>query len=79
MKITVDVDCTPQEARAFMGLPDLEPLHAAYLDKMKRNIDEGITPDSLQAMLKSWAPMGEAGLMLWKQLSDQMGKASTRK
>ncbi|WP_076068759.1 DUF6489 family protein [Sphingomonas montana] len=79
MKITVDIDCTPQEARTFMGLPDLEPLHATYLDRMKRNIEEGITADSLQSMLKSWAPMGEAGMMLWKQLSDQMGKASTKK
>ncbi|MFY9972047.1 MAG: DUF6489 family protein, partial [Roseiarcus sp.] len=26
MKITVDVDCTPLEARQFMGLPDVEPM-----------------------------------------------------
>ena len=79
MKITVDIYCSPQEARAFMGLPDLEPLHASYLDKMKRNIDEGITPDTVQAMIKNWAPMGEAGMMLWRQLADQMNKPSKGK
>ena len=28
MKVTVDVDCTPEEARRFLGLPDLTPVHA---------------------------------------------------
>jgi hypothetical protein len=79
MKITVDIDCTPQEARSFMGLPDLEPLHASYLDKMKRNIEEGVTPDTVQAMLKSWAPMGEAGMLIWRQLTEQVSKASKGK
>ena len=27
MKVTVDVDCTPAEARAFRGLPDVSPIH----------------------------------------------------
>lgn len=74
MKITVDVDCTPEEARRFMGLPDLAPLHDSYVDKMKRSLDEGITPDTLQALVKNWAPMGEAGLTLWRQLIEQAGK-----
>ena len=31
MKVTVDVDCTPEEARRFLGLPDLRPAHAAFV------------------------------------------------
>ena len=27
MKVKIDIDCTPEEARAFFGLPDLGPLH----------------------------------------------------
>lgn len=75
MKITVDVDCTPEEARRFMGLPDLSSLHEAYLDKMKTMIIEGPTPEGFESMVKSWmpvVPMGEAGLGLWKQMLDQM-------
>ena len=75
MKITVDVDCTPEEARRFMGLPDLSPLHDAYLDKMKAAITDGVTPESLEAMIKTWMPvmpMGEMGLGMWKQMMDQM-------
>ena len=44
MKITVDVDCTPEEARRFMGLPDLAPLHEAYLAKMRAAIDRASRP-----------------------------------
>jgi len=26
MKITMNIDCTPDEARAFFGLPDVKPM-----------------------------------------------------
>jgi hypothetical protein len=72
MKVTVDIDCTPEEARRFMGLPDMAPIHDIYLDKLKRTIDEGITPDSINQLVRSWAPMGETGMQMWRQLIDQM-------
>lgn len=74
MKISVDVDCTPEEARRFMGLPDMAPVHDAYLDKVKATILSGITPGSIDGLVKNWAPMGEAGMTLWRQLVDQMGQ-----
>lgn len=72
MKVTVDVDCTPEEARRFMGLPDMSSVHAVYIDKLKRSIDEGITPESVDALIKTWGPMGEAGMNIWRQMVDQM-------
>jgi hypothetical protein len=43
MKITVNVDCTPTEARALLGLPDVSPVNKAIVDAMvertKENID----------------------------------------
>ncbi len=74
MKVTVDVDCTPEEARRFMGLPDLSAVHDAYTDKMKRVIDEGITPDVLEGMMRNWMPMGEAGMNVWRNMFDQIGR-----
>lgn len=80
MKLTVDVDCTPEEARRFMGLPDMSGVHKIYLDKLKRGIDEGITPDMIESMMRAWAPMGEAGMTMWRQMLDQMGGGgATRK
>ena len=35
MKITVDVDCTPEEARRFLGLPDVAPMQEAMMAQMQ--------------------------------------------
>jgi hypothetical protein len=77
MKITVDVDCTPEEARRFMGLPDMTSVHEAYVDKMRKMIDEGVTPDTLESMMRNWMPMGEAGMNLWRSMFDQIGRAGS--
>lgn len=74
MNITVNVDCTPEEARRFMGLPDLSSVHDAYLDKMRTLVSDGVTPDNLESLMKSWGPLGEAGLGLWQRLFEQMTK-----
>ena len=71
MKVTVDIDCTPEEARRFMGLPDLSAVHQAYVDKMMKAA-EGLTPDAVGEMMKSWGPMGEAGRNMWSQMLEQM-------
>lgn len=73
MKVTVDVDCTPEEARRFIGLPDLTPVHDLYLDKMKQTMEEGITPDTVEKLMSSWGPMSEAGLSMWSRFFDQIG------
>lgn len=73
MKVTVDVDCTPEEARRFIGLPDLTPVHDLYLDKMKQTMEEGITPDTVEKLMSSWGPMSEAGLSMWSRFFEQVG------
>ena len=75
MKFTVDVDCTPEEARRFLGLPDLSPVHQVYVEKMQRLVSDGVTPDMVGDMIKSWGPMSEAGMNIWRQMFDQMGGA----
>lgn len=72
MKVSVDVDCTPEEARRFMGLPDMTSVHEIYLEKLRRTIDEGVAPADIEALFKSWAPMGEAGMTMWRQMIENM-------
>ena len=72
MKVTVDFDCTPEEARRFLGLPDLTPVHDAYVEKLRALVAEGISPASLTEMMKAWGPMTEGSMALWKQMADQM-------
>jgi hypothetical protein len=72
MKVTVDVDCTPEEARRFLGLPDLSPVHDAYVERLTKAVTEGMAPDMLSDMMKSWGPMSEAGMGVWRAMLDQM-------
>ena len=78
MKFTVDVDCTPEEARRFLGLPDLTPVHQAYIDKMQSFVSEGVTPDMVGEMMKSWGPMSEAGMNMWQQMFETTGSGAKR-
>ena len=73
MKFNIEIDCTPEEARRLVGLPDLEPLHEIYLARVKELMAKGITPDMVQTMVKSWVPMGESGLGLIQSLMSQFG------
>ena len=72
MKVTVDVDCTPEEARRFMGLPDMSEVHDVYLEKLKKAVADGVTPESLMDMTRNWGPMSEAGLAMWRTMFEQM-------
>ncbi len=68
MKVTIEIDCTPEEARRTMGLPDLTPLHDKYLDALGQAMDGTVRPELIEQMVRSWAPMGEAGMAMWRRL-----------
>ena len=73
MKFTVDVDCTPEEARRFLGLPDLTPVHEAYLEKMKAYVGDSASAEMFGDAMKAWGPMNEAGMAMWRQMLGQVG------
>jgi hypothetical protein len=77
MNITMNIDCTPEEARRFMGLPDMAPIHQLYLDKLRDAMNSGLTPDMLENMFRAWTPMGEAGMNAWRHMMDQMTGTSS--
>ena len=76
MKVSVDVDCTPEEARRFLGLPDLSEVHAAYVDRMKSAVADGAGtgPEAFAETIRAWGPMSEAGMGMWRQMLEQMAK-----
>jgi hypothetical protein len=66
MKVTFDIDCTPQEARAFLGLPDLTPLHDLYLERMKAVVTEGLGTADLERLTRTWMPGIADNLEQWR-------------
>lgn len=78
MQVNLSVDCTPAEARAFFGLPDVTPLHAIWIEKMKAISVEGVKSEDLERMFKMWsAGMTESfdqwQRMFWQAAGSGMG------
>ena len=56
MKITMNIDCTPEEARSFLGLPDLKPIQDRLMQEMQERMMTGMQAADPQELLKSWFP-----------------------
>ena len=65
MKVKIDIDCTPQEARAFLGLPDVAPMQAAVLKDLEGRMRATLSAMDPETMLKTWFP---GGLQGWEQM-----------
>ena len=57
MKITTNVDCTPDEARAFMGLPDVKPMQEVLMRETQERMAANIRAMEPEALLKTWLPV----------------------
>ncbi len=82
MKVTVDVDCTPAEARAFLGLPDVTPIHDKYIKVMLDSFDGVGNVEQMETLFRSFSPLGDAGVRMFRQMMDLgmagMGGSSER-
>lgn len=58
MKVTVNVDCSPEEARAFLGLPDVQPLQEAVMAQMQERMMSSLKSMDPEVLLRTWGPMG---------------------
>ena len=67
MKVTVEIDCTPDEARRTLGLPDVTELNEAYVEAMSRAMKGVGSVEQLQEMARQIAPMGQLGMKLFQQ------------
>ncbi len=67
MKITFDIDCTPAEARAFLGLPDTEPLQQEMLEKMREQFNRQVEAMNPDEMIKLWMPGGTDAMQQMQQ------------
>lgn len=76
MKITVEIDCTPEEARSFMGLPDVSAANNVYVENLTKAMQGISNPDQLQQYAQALAPMGQVGLKLFQNFVESGMKAA---
>ncbi|MGZ8363637.1 MAG: DUF6489 family protein [Caulobacteraceae bacterium] len=75
MKVNVEIDCTPQEARTFFGQPDLEPFNAWLVEQMKARYEQNLELMKPEEMLKAWTGFGTSfGTSLGGQAQEQFMK-----
>ena len=73
MKITVDIDCTPEEARAFLGLPDVKPMQEQLMQEIQERMASSIRSMGPEQMLKAWLPAGLASLEQLQEFFSKVG------
>jgi hypothetical protein len=54
MKVTVNIDCTPEEARTFMGLPDVQPLQQAMMAEVEKRMMAEMERFSPESLMQAW-------------------------
>lgn len=74
MKVTVDVECTPEEARAFLGLPDVKPMQDAVMKEVQERMTSSLHAMDPETMIKTWLPAQVQGMeqlqkMFWSQFA----------
>ena len=57
MKVTIEVGCTPEESRRFLGLPDVVPIQQAIMEKLQQRMQSVIDATTPEALMQAWMPM----------------------
>ncbi|MFC0589809.1 DUF6489 family protein [Novosphingobium aquiterrae] len=70
MKVHVEIDCTPEEARTFLGLPDVGKANQFYVDAIAKAMKGAGSVDQLQEFAKGLAPMGQVGMKLFQNFME---------
>lgn len=83
MKIQIDIECTPEEARRFLGLPDVRPMQEAMVEELRRRMLANLEAMEPETLIKTWLPVGLQGLenvqkIFWTQLNEAMSEAQKR-
>jgi hypothetical protein len=58
MKFTVEAECTPGEARAFLGLPDVTALNDQLTREMAQRLSANVAMLKPEELMKNWMAFG---------------------
>lgn len=79
MKVTFNVECTPEEARAFLGLPDVAPMQKALMSEMENQLKQSMQAMTPEALFTTWLPASmqnveQAQKVFWQQIQDNFSR-----
>lgn len=68
MKISVDVEITPEEMRRLLGLPDFTPAQDLIVERVTRQIEKGLDGQLMTGIMKTVVSGGMQGLEAYQKL-----------
>jgi hypothetical protein len=74
MKVKIEIDCTPDEARQFLGLPDLKPMQKAMMERMEAQMNDAVERFSPDALLRNWMSLAPQGSETWREAMERFFK-----
>tara|TARA_R110002072_G_scaffold272454_3_gene432672 strand:+ start:1513 stop:1788 length:276 start_codon:yes stop_codon:yes gene_type:complete len=83
MKFNFDIECTPQEARSFIGLPDVASMQERMMKDMEKRMQDNLKNLTPEEMVKTWMPasvqgFGEMQKIFWQQMGIKMPQDATK-
>jgi hypothetical protein len=60
MKVNIEIDMTPEEARRFMGLPDVTKLNDQFVSEMGKRMKTMM--EDPETAMKAWVSLGGQGM-----------------
>lgn len=61
MKVRVEMDLTPDEARRMMGLPDLTAMQGRLVEEFERRMMAAMEKSTPEEVMKQWFALGSQG------------------
>lgn len=78
MKARIEVECTPEEARAFLGLPDVTALNKALTEEMHARLKANMAALQPEELMKNWMAFGGQAQEQFMKLMGAAASAAKR-
>lgn len=75
MKCKVEIECTPEEARTFLGLPDVQPMQGRIMAEMETRLLAEMDRFSPDAVLKTWMSLAPQSPDQFREMISRMFQA----
>ncbi len=62
MKFNIEIDCTPEEAREFFGLPNVEKFNDMMMAQVQEHFAGQMQNMDADTLMKTWMPAGQKAM-----------------
>jgi hypothetical protein len=78
MKVNITVDCTPEEARAFLGLPNIAPIQDSAMKHLQETMEKAAKSMDPEGVMRAFLPLkpdqlAEMQKAFWSQFTKNAG------